>query len=109
MLCFFSPFHCPPVAQAKSQRPSQQRENMSFQGASAAVPNMAERVIVRQSGKGRICVPQWMMEGCATPHGLSSGRGYVRSPHLGFKLRERPLLFQQETLSRVWLEMGVKT
>lgn len=87
MLCPFSPFHCPPAAQAKSQMPSQQWENMSFQGASAIVPNMAGRAH---------CETEWERQGLCSPvdggrlhnstSGLSLGRGYVRSPHLGFKL-----------------------
>lgn len=110
MLCFFSPFHCPPVAQAKSQRPSQQWENMSFQRASAVVPNMAGRAHCETEWERQgLCSPVDDGRMCYSTSGLSSGRSYVRSSHLGFKLRERPLLFQQETLSHVWPEMGVKT
>lgn len=105
MLCPFSPFHCPPVAQAKSQMPSQQWENMGFQGASAIVLNMVGRAHYET---------EWERQGLCSPvddgrlhnstSGLSLGRGYVRFPHLGFKLRVRPLLLQQETLSRICLE-----
>lgn len=60
---------------------------MSFQGASGIVPTM------RQSGKGRVCVPQHVLEGfLSSTSDLSLGRGFVRSPHLGLELRERPLL-----------------
>lgn len=105
MLCPFSPFHCPPVAQAKSQMPSQQWENMSFQGASAIVPNMAGRAHYETEGERQgLCSPVGDGRLHNSTSGLFLGRGYVRSPHLGFKLRERPLLLQQETLSCLYLE-----
>lgn len=65
MLCPFSPFHCPPVAQAKSQMPSQQWENMGFQGASAIVLNMVGRAHYETEWERQ---GLWMMEGCTTPH-----------------------------------------